>query len=120
MKIGELAQRTGVNERLLRYYEEQGLLQPQRLQSGYRSYEETDAVIVSHIRSLLRAGLTTSVIRRLLPCLNENHAEPFPVCSEIRSQLATECVRIDDSLKELRASRRLLQRMVDAAVLAGP
>ena len=42
MRIGELSRRTGVPERLLRYYEEQDLLHPQRLPSGYREYTEED------------------------------------------------------------------------------
>jgi DNA-binding transcriptional MerR regulator len=46
MRIGELSRRTGVNERLLRYYEEQGLLRPDRLPSGYRVYAESDVQTV--------------------------------------------------------------------------
>ncbi len=38
MKIGELSRRTGVPTRMLRYYEEQGLLRPERADNGYRSY----------------------------------------------------------------------------------
>ena len=41
--IGELSCRTGVPARLLRYYEEQDLLHPERDGSGYRSYREADA-----------------------------------------------------------------------------
>jgi MerR-like DNA binding protein len=48
MRIGEMVRRTGVNERLLRYYEEQGLLQPARLPQGYRAYRETDVDAVPY------------------------------------------------------------------------
>ncbi len=34
MRIGELAERTGASRRLLRYYEEQGLIQPSRRANG--------------------------------------------------------------------------------------
>ena len=40
MHIGELSVRTGVSRRALRYYEEQGLLLPQRQANGYRSYSD--------------------------------------------------------------------------------
>ncbi|MEU6192280.1 MerR family DNA-binding transcriptional regulator [Streptomyces sp. NPDC047061] len=40
MKIGELSHRTGVSTRLLRYYEQQGLLHPSRLPNGYRDFHE--------------------------------------------------------------------------------
>ena len=38
MRIGELSRRTGVPARLLRYYEEQDLMHPERDSNGYRSY----------------------------------------------------------------------------------
>ncbi|WP_366525445.1 MerR family DNA-binding transcriptional regulator, partial [Mumia sp.] len=40
MRVGELAELTGVAPRMLRYYEEQGLLVPPRQDNGYRSYGE--------------------------------------------------------------------------------
>ena len=40
MRIGELAKRTGVATRMLRYYEEQGLISTRRLDNGYRGYDE--------------------------------------------------------------------------------
>jgi hypothetical protein len=42
VRIGELSRRTRVSERLLRYYEEQGLLRPGRRPSGYREYGDAD------------------------------------------------------------------------------
>lgn len=69
MKIGELAARTGVAPRLLRYYEEVGILTPFRAPNGYRSYGEPAVDRVLQIRELLEAGLTTDMIREVLPCL---------------------------------------------------
>jgi DNA-binding transcriptional MerR regulator len=69
MKIGELARRTGVSPRLLRYYEEQGLLAPQRAGRGHRRYAEDAPTVVGHIRAFLAAGLSTSVIREVLSCV---------------------------------------------------
>jgi DNA-binding transcriptional MerR regulator len=71
VRIGELAARTGVPTRLLRYYEEQGLLSPERAANGYRSYEEHLVGRVTQIRGLLDAGVPTRIIRAILPCLDD-------------------------------------------------
>ena len=69
MRIGELAARTGVPTRLLRYYEDQGLLAPDRAANGYRDYPETLVGRVTQIRGLLGAGVPTRIIALILPCL---------------------------------------------------
>ena len=69
MLIGELSSRTGVPARLLRYYEEQDLLHPERDGNGYRRYGAADVDRVEQIRGLLDSGLTTEIIRRILPYL---------------------------------------------------
>ena len=71
MRIGELARRTGVAPRLLRYYEEQDLLHPGRDANGYRSFTAADVGRVQQIRGLLDSGLTTEIIRRILPFLDD-------------------------------------------------
>ncbi|AKJ15019.1 MerR family transcriptional regulator [Streptomyces incarnatus] len=55
---------------LPRYYEEQGLLHPGRGDNGYRGYPEPAVVGVQQIRGLLDAGLTTGMIRAILPYLS--------------------------------------------------
>ncbi len=69
MRIGELAARTEVPTRMLRYYEEQGLLGSSRTPNGYRDYPEAAVDRVVQIRGLLDAGLPTRIIRAILPCL---------------------------------------------------
>jgi DNA-binding transcriptional MerR regulator len=70
MRIGELAERTRVSRRLLRYYEEQGLIVPSRSANGYRDYDERFVARVAQIRGLLDAGLPVRIIKQLLPCLD--------------------------------------------------
>ncbi|HTJ33678.1 MAG TPA: GNAT family N-acetyltransferase [Dactylosporangium sp.] len=70
MRIGELSARTGTPARLLRYYEEQGLLTPARLDNGYRDYGPHLVDRVQQIRGLLEAGLPTRLIKNVLPCLD--------------------------------------------------
>jgi len=53
LQIGEVAQRTGVTQRTLRFYEEKGLLRPpSRMEGGFRLYSEEDVKRVNHIRRL--------------------------------------------------------------------
>ncbi|UUU24045.1 MerR family transcriptional regulator [Streptomyces sp. DSM 40750] len=70
MRIGELSERTGTSRRLLRYYEEQGLITSSRCANGYRDYNETSVDRVAQIRGLLDAGLPTRVIKQILPCVD--------------------------------------------------
>ncbi|MEX5262153.1 MerR family transcriptional regulator [Kocuria sp. CPCC 205263] len=71
MQIGELSDRTGVATRLLRYYEEQGLITPRRLPNGYRDYDNYLVDRVLKIRGLLDAGVPTRIIGDMLPCLHQ-------------------------------------------------
>ncbi|MCP2333936.1 MerR family transcriptional regulator [Actinoalloteichus caeruleus] len=68
MRIGDLARLSGVSPRLLRYYEERGLLTSHRVGHGHRWYADDAPIVVHDIRALLGAGLTTSAIREVLPC----------------------------------------------------
>ncbi|GAA3242668.1 MerR family transcriptional regulator [Streptomyces sp. XM83C] len=116
MRIGEMVRRTGVSERLLRYYEEQGLLTPERLPSGYRVYSEADVETVRRIRVLLAAGLPTATIARTLPCIRDDGSSLAPVCTGLVAELRQERERITRAIEDLRASRGLL----DAVIEAGP
>ncbi|MFC3999088.1 MerR family transcriptional regulator [Nocardiopsis sediminis] len=112
MRIGELAGRTGVSERALRYYEEQGLLHPARRPSGYREYAESDVATVRHIRTLLAAGLGTAVIAEVLPCMSDDSGEIALACGELAEGLAQERERITEEVEELLAARAILDDII--------
>ncbi|MES9607067.1 MerR family transcriptional regulator [Actinomadura sp. NPDC000929] len=75
MRIGELAARAGVSTRMLRYYEQQGLLPARRAANGYREYEESDLRLVAQIRALLETGFTLDDTRPFVDCLRAGHAD---------------------------------------------
>ncbi|MEU6037569.1 MerR family transcriptional regulator [Actinomadura sp. NPDC047616] len=113
MRIGELSQRTGVSRRLLRYYEEQGLLRPTRSPNGYRAYAETDVAAVRHIRTLLEAGLPTSVIAEILDCVHDEGERVVPDrCPGMVAHLAREHARITDAITRLQTSQRALDGLL--------
>ena len=73
MRIGELAQRTGVTTRALRFYEDQGLLAARRSANGYREYDEDDVGLVQEIQTLQTVGLTLEETRPFVECLRSGH-----------------------------------------------
>jgi DNA-binding transcriptional MerR regulator len=115
MRIGELARRTGASERSLRYYEEQGLLAPTRTPSGYRVYAESDVDTVRHVRTLLAAGLPTTVIAEVLPCMVDTGDGLAPACSALTVLLDRERERITATIDELATARELLDAVIAAA-----
>ena len=67
-QIGEVADRTGVTQRTLRFYEERGLLKPPtRMEGGFRLYSEDDVQRVEQIRRLQNLlGLTLAEIKDMV------------------------------------------------------
>ncbi|MET0303228.1 MAG: MerR family transcriptional regulator [Microbacteriaceae bacterium] len=110
MKIGELARRTGVSVRSLRYYEEQQLLASTRTPSGQRIYDESAVGYVELVQVLFRAGVTSRVVRDILPCATSGATTPDMI-ERLRAQRAEIATR----LEELAMTRDRLDRiLVDA------
>jgi DNA-binding transcriptional MerR regulator len=116
MCIGAPSRRTGVSIRLLRYYEEQGLLQPAREPSGYREYREDDVGAVRNIRTLLAAGLSTHTIAEMLPCMVDDERGLAPGCQEMLPDLHRQQKRIAEAVADLLAARAVLDSIVAAAL----
>lgn len=106
MRIGELSQRTGTSRRLLRYYEEQGLIASAREPNGYRDYDEAFVDRVLQIRGLLAAGLPTRIIKQILPCLSQPRAIHFEEATpEMLATLEAECDRMTERIRCLERNR---------------
>ncbi|MEV6967937.1 MerR family transcriptional regulator [Hamadaea sp. NPDC051192] len=116
MRIGELARRTGVSERSLRYYEQQGLLAAERTPGGQRDYPERAVDRVIRIQELFAAGLHSQKIAQLLPCMRDADGGPSEIAdAQLVGDLTAERDRIDRLIVELRNSRAVLDDVISAA-----
>ncbi|MET9774656.1 MerR family transcriptional regulator [Streptomyces sp. NPDC006367] len=111
MKIGELSATTGVSVRLLRYYEEQGLLTSARTPGGHRVYDADAPRIVGRIRQFLDAGLSTRIIGEILSCVCGSDAEIEPCLSPL---LLEQLRGVDQEMDRLALTRDSLARLVAA------
>ncbi|MEU0490437.1 MerR family transcriptional regulator [Nocardiopsis changdeensis] len=116
MLIGELSERTGVSRRLLRYYEEQGLLDSARAANGYRTYDPDAVRTVRAVRALLAMGLSTETIASVLPCVRDPEADPveLELCPDLVATIRAEVAALDARIEELSGRRGAL-----SAQLAG-
>ncbi|MCL1091219.1 MerR family transcriptional regulator [Shewanella profunda] len=108
MRIGELAKRTDVSIRMLRYYETEGLLKPKRITSGYRDYSENELQTVERIKLLGLAGMTLATIKQFLPCVR-GEGPIFEPCDELRHVLHEQIARVDLKTAKLAQSRKILE-----------
>jgi DNA-binding transcriptional MerR regulator len=116
MRIGELARRTGVSERSLRYYEQQGLLVADRTPGGQRNYPDQAVDRVIRIQELFAAGLHSKKIAELLPCMRDADGGPSRIATpQLVDDLVAERDRIDRMMVELANSRDVLDEVIKAA-----
>ncbi|MFI8181461.1 MerR family transcriptional regulator [Actinacidiphila glaucinigra] len=83
MTIGELAEKAGVTPRMLRYYEQQGLLTPGRGSNSYRLYEDTAVELVVQIRELIASGLPSRLLRTVLPWIGHQDCGTQVTCDAL-------------------------------------
>ncbi|MDP9587755.1 UNVERIFIED_ORG: Cu(I)-responsive transcriptional regulator [Shinella zoogloeoides] len=102
MNIGEAAEATGVTAKMIRHYEQIGLIKAAgRTGAGYRVYGPNDLSTLSFIRRSRDLGFSISQIRDLLALWQD------------RARASSEVKRIaSDHIAEMRAKMRLLEDMV--------
>src|SRR5262249_32659748 len=106
MRIGELSHRTGVPARLLRYYEEQDLLHPERDSSGYRRYRAAAVDGGDQLRGLLAPGLPAELTRGSLPSLGCGiHLPAQCLTAETADLLEREAARLGQRIDCLSRNR---------------
>lgn len=107
MRIGDLAARAGASPRQVRFYEAKGLITSTRGPNNYRDYNEAALARVKQIRELLAAGLSTQLIRAILPCL-ESPRDPIVfdgVTAETVAALERERDRLTERIDVLTRNR---------------
>ncbi|MGN6155561.1 MAG: MerR family transcriptional regulator [Sphingomicrobium sp.] len=98
LDIREVARRTGLTSRALRFYEARGLVKPLRTYSGRRLYGRGELQRIQQILALKRAGLTLSQIAKL------TERGPLDLSALVQAQLKL----IEERKAELNEARDLL------------
>ncbi len=71
MLINEAAKKCNITKKAVQYYVEQGLVNPEVLENGYKDFSEQDTKLLTQIVLYRKLGLSISEIKRVL----ENHDE---------------------------------------------
>lgn len=111
MIISELSARSGVSPRLLRYYEEQGLVTATRAANGYRQYDEAAVVNARIVRTMFQMGFSQEKVRSVLAC-----AATDAVAADhdaAREQVARMRDDIDQQMEKLAATREVLTEFLE-------
>jgi MerR family transcriptional regulator, copper efflux regulator len=111
MQIGQLAARTGVPARTIRFYESAGVIpEPRRTHTGYRDYD-TDAVSrLLFLRAAQAAGLTLAEIAQVI-AIRDRGESP---CLHTRDLMTAKHAEITDRIRELTALRAELDHLITA------
>ncbi len=113
MLIGELARRTGVNPKTIRYYEEAGVLPPAaRSPSRYRQYGDADVERLEFIRNARALGVTLDEIKEVLAFRDRGVAP----CPYVLRLLDAKVKEMQGRIRGLRMLAEDLRRLQRAAV----
>lgn len=117
MLIGELATRSGVPAKTLRYYEEIGLLPPpSRSSSGYRDYNEDVFDRLDFIKPAQALGLSLGEIRSII-AMRDGGDMP---CAHVLELMRTRTAEIDRTIRKLRAVKADLQVLIERGASLDP
>lgn len=108
MNIGQAAETTGLPVKTIRYYEDIGLIAPDRGRNGYRDFGDED---VTRLRFLARArnlGFSLEECRRLIGLYcNKSRAS-----RDVRALAVTHLAEIRAKIEELRSLETTLQQLI--------
>ena len=110
MNIGEASSRSGLPAKTIRYYEDIGLIRPDRGNNGYRDYCADDVHKLRFLHRSRSLGFSVEECRQLL-ALYEDKSR---ASADVKDIAATKLTEIDRKIRELTELRRMLEQLVHA------
>ncbi|MBX4906746.1 MULTISPECIES: Cu(I)-responsive transcriptional regulator [Rhizobium] len=110
MNIGEASERSGLPSKTIRYYEDIGLIRPERGANGYRDYAAADVHKLRFLQRSRGLGFSVEECRQLL-ALYEDKAR---ASADVRDIAETKLGEIDRKIRELTELRHALEHLVHA------
>jgi MerR family copper efflux transcriptional regulator len=110
MNIGEVAEKSGVPAKTIRYYEDVGLIPPaRRTESGYRNYDDRDLATLRFVQRARSLGFSVKDVGALLALWHDNAR----ASAEVKALAADHVSEIDRKLAELKSMRRTLVDLME-------
>ncbi len=109
MNIKDVAERSGLPAKTIRYYEEIGLIRPLRGANGYRAFRESDLHKLSFLGRARGLGFTIEECRRLL-ALYEDRGR---ASADVKALAEAHLQDMEVKIAELRAMQATLRDLVD-------
>ncbi|UAB87822.1 Cu(I)-responsive transcriptional regulator [Ruegeria sp. SCSIO 43209] len=109
MNIGDVAERSGLPAKTIRYYEDIGFIKPKRSLNGYRHFDEKELHKLAFIGRARSLGFTIEDCRSLL-ALYEDKERASADVKEIAKQNLKE---IDDKISDLKAMHETLSHLIE-------
>lgn len=108
MNIKDVAERSGLPAKTIRYYEEIGLIRPLRGANGYRAFRESDLHKLAFLGRARGLGFTIEECRRLL-ALYEDHDR---ASADVKALAEAHLQAMERKIAELRAMQATLRDLV--------
>ena len=108
MNIGQLAQQSGVNAKLIRHYESIGIIpKASRSEGGYRVYAATDVQFLRFIKKARGLGFSMKEIKKLVGLWrNKNRAS-----QEVKNLALAHLKNLESKIRELQEMAASLQKL---------
>nr|WP_090963166.1 Cu(I)-responsive transcriptional regulator [Pantoea varia] len=111
MNISDVAKKTGLTSKAIRFYEEKGVVTPPlRSENGYRSYNGHHLEELNLLRQARQVGFTLDECRELVALFNN----PSRHSADVKARTLQKADEIAAHIEELHAMRTRLLALADA------
>jgi len=108
--IGEAAKASGVNAKLIRYYESIGLIDPAvRTESGYRHYSENDVHILQFVKRARTLGFSIEQIERLIGLWRNTER----ASADVKAIALEHVIKLEEKISQMQAMVDTLRDLAD-------
>ncbi|ACS84837.1 Cu(I)-responsive transcriptional regulator [Musicola paradisiaca] len=111
MNISDVARKTGLTSKTIRFYEEKGVMTaPLRCENGYRSYDTHHIEELTLLRQARQVGFTLEECRELVVLFND----PERHSADVKSRTLQKVHDIEKQIEELREMRQRLLALAES------
>ncbi len=106
--IGGAAQASGVSAKMIRHYEEIGLVhKPARTESGYRTYSDAEVHTLGFIKQARNLGFSIKQIGALLGLWQDQARSS----SQVKALALEHIAELDEKIREMQVMKATLERL---------